>query len=166
MKVDAKRCAELLLQQNNICILCHRDPDGDTYGSAMALYDALNGLGKRAYVECRSPYPSNLLFLHKDMTPFTPAFYVALDVAAPSMIGDPPESRPEVDLCIDHHPTNPLYAKETYLADYASTGEAVYEVLCAMGWRLRRLPPPRCMWPCLPTPVASAIPTPALRRCA
>lgn len=133
MKVDARRCAELFLQQDDICILCHRDPDGDTFGSAMALYDALMNLGKRAFVTCRSPFPANLLFLSREMAAFEPKFTVAIDVAAPSMIGDPPESRPAVDLCIDHHPTNPLYAKETYLPDYAATGEAVYEVLCEMG---------------------------------
>lgn len=133
MKVDARRCAELFLQQDDIRILCHRDPDGDTFGSAMALYDALINLGKRAYVECRSLFPTNLLFLAREMAAFEPKFTVAIDVAAPSMIGDPPESRPAVDLCIDHHPTNPLYAKETFLPDYAATGEAVYEVLCEMG---------------------------------
>ncbi len=133
MKVDARRCAQLFLQQDDICILCHRDPDGDTFGSAMALYDALVNLGKHAYVECRSPFPANLSFLSREMTDFEPKFTVAIDVAAPSMIGDPPESRPVVDLCIDHHPTNPLYARETYLPDYAATGEAVYEVLCEMG---------------------------------
>ncbi|HWP50315.1 MAG TPA: bifunctional oligoribonuclease/PAP phosphatase NrnA, partial [Clostridia bacterium] len=116
-----------------IRILCHRDPDGDTYGSAMALYDALTGLGKRVYVECRSPFPANLLFLARETPAFAPKFTVAVDVAAPSMIGDPPESRPEVDLCIDHHPTNPLYAKETFLVNYAATGEAIYEILCEMG---------------------------------
>ena len=133
MKVDARRCAELFLQQDDIRILCHRDPDGDTFGSAMALYEALIGLGKRVYVECRSPFPPNLLFLLREMTAFEPKFTVAVDVAALSMIGDPPESRPAVDLCIDHHPTNPLYAKETFLTHYAAAGEAIYEVLCEMG---------------------------------
>ncbi len=133
MKVDARRCAELFLQKDDIRILCHRDPDGDTFGSAMALYDALVNLGKRAYVECRSPFPENLLFLSREMAAFEPKFTVAIDVAAPSMIGDPPESRPAVDLCIDHHPTNPLYAKETFLPNYAAAGEAIYEVLCEMG---------------------------------
>ncbi|MFV0497999.1 MAG: DHH family phosphoesterase [Candidatus Fimivivens sp.] len=133
MKIDAHRCAELLLQQDDICILCHRDPDGDTFGSAMALYDALTGLGKRAYIACRSPFPANLMFLTREAHAFEPKFTVAVDIASPAMIGDPPESRPQVDLCIDHHPTNPLYAKETFLSDYAATGEAIYEVLCAMG---------------------------------
>lgn len=133
MKVDARRCAELFLQQDDIRILCHRDPDGDTFGSAMALYDALTRLGKHAYVECRSPFPANLMFLAREMTAFEPKFTVAVDIAAPSMIGDPPESRPVVDLCIDHHPSNPFYAKETFLANYAATGEAIYEVLDEMS---------------------------------
>ena len=134
MKADAKRCAELLLQHDDIRLLCHRDPDGDTYGSAMALFDTLTRLGKRVSVECVNDFPKNLAFLKRDMPePFEAAFTVAIDIAAPSMLGDPPESRPAVDLCIDHHPTNPLYATETFLVNYGSTGEAIFEVIKAMG---------------------------------
>lgn len=133
MIINAKRCAELFHQQDFIRILCHRDPDGDTFGSAMALFDSLTILGKHVYVECVNEFPANLRFLEREMPKFDPKFTVAIDIAAPSMICDPPESRPEVDLCIDHHPTNPLYAKETFLVNYAAAGEAVYEVLCEMG---------------------------------
>lgn len=134
MKIDAARCAALLQAHDDIRLLCHRDPDGDTYGSAMALFDVLTAMGKRVDVFCSSAFPANLRYLHREMPAgFTPRFLVALDVAAASMICDPPESRPKVDLCIDHHPTNPLYATETYLVPYAAAGEAVFEVIRALG---------------------------------
>ena len=38
-----------------------------------------------------------------------------------------------MELNIDHHPTNPLFAKETFLCSYAAAGEAVYEVIREMG---------------------------------
>lgn len=134
MKIDVKRCAELLSSHDDIRLICHRDPDGDTYGSAMALFDTLDRMGKRVTVECTSPFPKNLAFLSREMPKsFEPKFNVAVDIAAPSMLGDLPESRPHIHLCIDHHPTNPLYADETLLADYGSTGEAIFEVIKALG---------------------------------
>ena len=134
MKIDAKKCAELLMQQDNIKILCHRDPDGDTFGSSMALYSALTAMGKRATVECSSEFPASISFLKKDMPEaFEPDYIVAVDIAAPKMILDPPEARPHVDLCIDHHGTNPLYADHTYLVEYGSAGEAMFDVLTEMG---------------------------------
>ena len=42
--LSAARAAELLMQKDNITLLCHRRPDGDTVGSAFALYYALKEL--------------------------------------------------------------------------------------------------------------------------
>lgn len=50
MKIDFKECAKLLLQQNNILILTHAHPDGDTLGSGFALCRALMQIGKKARV--------------------------------------------------------------------------------------------------------------------
>ena len=134
MRIDAAATAAILKEQDDILLLCHRDPDGDTYGSASALFDALSNMGKRVTIQCVSPFPANLSFLKREMpAPFEPKFIVAVDIAAPSMICDPPESRPHIDLCIDHHPTNPLYADKTFLVSYGSAGEGMYEVLTAMG---------------------------------
>lgn len=136
MKIDAVQCAKLLLENDDIRIICHRDPDGDTLGSSMALFDTLTNMGKRVFIECASPFPANLQFLCqplRDMKRFEPKFTVAVDVATPSMICDPPESRPHIDLCIDHHPTNPDYADNTYLVNYGAAAEAVFEVIKEMG---------------------------------
>ena len=50
MRIDVKRCAELLREQDNILILTHAHPDGDTLGSGFALCRALMALGKNARV--------------------------------------------------------------------------------------------------------------------
>ncbi len=133
MRIDAKTAASRLLMMDDITILSHRDPDGDTYGSAMALWDALTSLGKRVNLHCPDPFPANLSYLRREMPIFQARHYVAVDIAAESMLGDPKEQRPNVALNIDHHPTNPLFAAETFLCDYAAAGEAVLEVIRALG---------------------------------
>ena len=39
-----------LLRADNILLLCHKNPDGDTVGSAMALCHVLKSLGKTAAI--------------------------------------------------------------------------------------------------------------------
>ena len=50
MRIDSKTAAARLLEMDDITLLCHRDPDGDTYGSASALFDALSAMGKRVNI--------------------------------------------------------------------------------------------------------------------
>lgn len=133
MRIDSKMAAARLLEMDDITLLCHRDPDGDTYGSASALFDALSAMGKQVNIHCPDPFPANLAYLHREMPRFETKHFVAIDMAASSMLGDPKETRPAVELNIDHHPTNPLFAKETFLCSYAAAGEAVYEVIREMG---------------------------------
>ena len=42
--------AEFLRRAESVCICCHVNPDGDTIGSALAMRQALTGMGKRAAV--------------------------------------------------------------------------------------------------------------------
>ena len=41
MRIDVKECARLLLEQDDILILTHAHPDGDTLGCGFALCRAL-----------------------------------------------------------------------------------------------------------------------------
>ena len=47
-RLTTKEAAALLRQKDNILILTHRRPDGDTVGCAAALCQALRQLGKTA----------------------------------------------------------------------------------------------------------------------
>ena len=46
----------------------------------------------------------------------------------------------KVDLCIDHHGTNAMYAKQTYVDTHAAaTAEIIFEIVKALGVRLNSL---------------------------
>ena len=136
MTIDIKRCAELLSGADDVLILTHERPDGDTLGSAFALCRALLSLGKRVRVECADEIPKkySYLTLGIEKSDFEPKFVVAVDVATVSLLGSLGEKYGEnVDLCIDHHSTNTQYAQNLLLIESAACCENIYMVLCEMG---------------------------------
>lgn len=134
------RAAEILMQRDNITLLCHRRPDGDTVGSAFALYYALKQLGKEVRVLCADPLPVLYNYLYPDYTPSRvlsrpEEFAVAVDVATADLLGGlEKEYGHMVDLCIDHHPGNSDYAALTCLwEDAGACAEPVAAVIKAIG---------------------------------
>lgn len=126
-----------LLRAENVLILCHKNPDGDTIGSAAALMHALKNLGKEAAVLCSDPIPSRYSYMQ--IEPFTgqfdPGYIIAVDVASIQLFGDSiQEYAEQVDLCIDHHHSNAGYADAMLLdSSAAATCEIMYDVLTAMN---------------------------------
>ena len=125
-----------LLHAENVLILCHKNPDGDTVGSSAALYHALKGLGKTAALLCSDPIPARYSYMQAELFTgqFEPGYVVAVDVASIQLFGDGVKPYSDkVDLCIDHHGSNSGYADAMYLdADAAATAEIIYELLQAM----------------------------------
>lgn len=74
MRIDVKECARLLLEQDDILILTHAHPDGDTLGCGFALCRALLQKGKFAYVKNEADIPPKYNYLFDDIVPikFTP----------------------------------------------------------------------------------------------
>ncbi len=60
-----KQVVELLKRSNKILILPSSPPDGDSVGSAIALYMVLKKLGKQAVIVCNDSIPELLQFLPK-----------------------------------------------------------------------------------------------------
>ena len=54
-QLNVQQMAEKLLTADDILILCHKNPDGDTVGCGSALYYALSALDKTAAVLCSDP---------------------------------------------------------------------------------------------------------------
>ena len=83
--MTVQEAAAALGRQDDILILTHRRPDGDTIGSAAGLCAALRRLGKRAFIH---PNPDvtelNRVYAEPYWAPadFTPAYVVAVDIAA------------------------------------------------------------------------------------
>ena len=126
-------CVSYLRSRNDILILTHKRPDGDTLGSAAALCHALKRLGKTAYVwnnpEVTSTYWNFVApFIEPDGGFHDYKTLVAVDLAGENMI--PAGAPTDVDLCLDHHPTNSHYAENTIVwGDRASCGELILEVI-------------------------------------
>ena len=80
----AEDCARLLREQDRILLVTHRNPDGDTMGSAAALCSALRRSGKTAYLWPNPQVIAKLLpFVERFYAPadFVPSFVTAVDVA-------------------------------------------------------------------------------------
>ena len=61
--MEAKQAAERLLQADNILVISHASPDGDTLGSASALMRGLLQKGKRVRFACSDPVPDKFGYL-------------------------------------------------------------------------------------------------------
>lgn len=138
MKIDFNEAVELLKGMDNILILTHRNPDGDTLGSGFALLRALRNMGKRARLINADPIPGKYAYLYEGTgeDDFTEDFVVSVDVAERKLLGDSLGEKygDRVDLAIDHHETSRFFAKKTYCeSDSASCCEIIYLLIKAMG---------------------------------
>ena len=137
MRIDLRETAEILQKSDNILLLCHSHPDGDTLGSATALARALSARGKKVKVDCADPIPKDFSFMFEGLAneDFEPELITAIDVADIKLLGKEYEGKynGKIDLCIDHHGSNMLYADKVCLeADSASTAEMIYLLLKIM----------------------------------
>lgn len=133
MLIDIESAGRLLSEHDNIIILAHQKPDGDTFGAAFALNWALEILGKRVRVACADGFTTRYSFLYDKYEPdlsFDPEYIVSVDIARAELIGPPGTPHADhVDLCIDHHKSNTLFADNTLLDIEAP---AVCQTICEL----------------------------------
>ena len=127
-----------LKQCDNVNILTHKSPDGDTLGSGFALVNFLRSMGKKANVLNTEPFPERYSFLYDSYSPmdFKEECVIAVDVADIQLLGDNLEKYTQegkIDLCIDHHISNTFYAKQNFVDSGASaTCEAMFMIMDEM----------------------------------
>lgn len=140
MQVDVKKAAQILVESDDIVILTHQNPDGDTLGCACALFDALKTRGKRVRIENEKPIPKKYAFLYENCKndEFEPKTVVAVDIASTSLFGrELMHYEDKVKLCIDHHKSNTDYAEFTLLnSSVAAACEIVYDVIMEMDKKI------------------------------
>ena len=131
-----RQTARFLKKHDNYIILTHASPDGDTLGSAYALYYGLNEIGKSACVLCPDVIPEKYGYFARktDHVARENATVIAVDVADKRLLGSLKEEFGDiVDLNIDHHISNVRYAKNLYLdSDASATAECMFELLSLM----------------------------------
>ena len=130
--------AELLRSFDNVLILTHVRPDGDTAGCAAALCAGLRQLGKTAYLlpnhgltNSTSPYFAP----YTAPADFVPDKVVSTDIATVNLL---PENAKEyigrIDLAIDHHPSFEGFGKANIVRpEAAACGELIYDILAELG---------------------------------
>ena len=135
-ELTLKQTAKYLKKHDNFIILTHTSPDGDTLGSAYALYYGLHEIGKKACVLCPDVIPQKYDFFVSSTEHLSRenATVIAVDIADKKLLGGLTEEfGDEIDLCIDHHLTNSRFAKNLYLdTSAAATAESIFELLMLM----------------------------------
>lgn len=132
MKITLNEAAEILLKQDNILILMHKSPDGDTIGSSCALCMALRQLGKNANAVCSDDISKKYDFITENVPyqDFKPDFIVSTDVADTQLLGDKLSVYAEkINLCIDHHGSNTNFAEKSYVEPNAAANAQIIKKL-------------------------------------
>jgi bifunctional oligoribonuclease and PAP phosphatase NrnA len=140
---ESKTILRKVNKAKSILLNCHRGPDPDSIGSALALASVLKNMGKQVDVVC----PSEELYeavdylvgyedikRNVDFSKFNYSNYelfICLDSSSWGMVtGDDKFSIPDISIVvIDHHHTNTKYGKLNLVdKDISSEGELVYRL--------------------------------------
>jgi bifunctional oligoribonuclease and PAP phosphatase NrnA len=142
----APRIWQVIERATIVTAVTHKDADGDTLGSALALAIALEPLGKAVPVVSSPPVPGAWWFLpdiervNRQPPPANAPVFI-FDASDASRAGsfEPVVARASEVVNIDHHVSNSRFGTiNLVLTDAASTGELVYDLLKA--WKIE-IPP-------------------------
>ena len=151
LTTDQKKIGQEILleikQAKSILLHLHPGPDPDSIGSALAMAEVCQSLGKKVtIISGDSALPESLTFLPRfdeilvqtwtdiDLTSFD--LFIACDSGSPEMV-----SR-EVDITqishlkivvIDHHATNTLYGDINFVIDAPATTQVLFELFSLWG---------------------------------
>lgn len=140
-----KEVAEQLNNAQNIAVFCHVRPDGDAIGSGLALTVALENMGKKVVFCCEDEVPEKFLYIPavKKVSHVLPDsgydLLVSVDCADTTRLGvfsGRYRSFKKATLNIDHHITNPLYAKYNYVKQCPATCEIMTELMLSAGYEI------------------------------
>lgn len=132
---------DTLMDADTVAIAGHRNPDGDSIGSILALGAGLEWLGKKVYMLCEDPVPERYHCLHGvsrivKRCPVRVDCAVAVDCGSREMLGNlfPIFQNASSTIEIDHHKCRVSFAEQSLVnTAVASAGELVYELLDSLG---------------------------------
>lgn len=125
----------------NILVNCHRGPDGDSVGSALAMQSVITDMGITLDVVCPNQLPADLLFLSNSNNVRTVDFnkfdfkkydlFITLDSSTYGMVtGDEKIKKPNIKMIvIDHHFTNVGFGDINLIdSQVTSTAELLFKI--------------------------------------
>lgn len=129
--------------KDDIVVISHVSPDGDAIGSALAVKQAFDRLGKRACAALADPVPQRYMFLPgaadicaPDSLPFPPRCAFSVDVSEIRRMGAAQAAFDAAchKAALDHHETNQGFGDVWHVeGSRASTGELALEFVKALG---------------------------------
>lgn len=134
-----REVVEALLPAKRVAIVSHRDPDGDTIGSAVALGMALESLGKTVTLHCADPVPSSFAFLSGTERIRSDVPGTDIDVLVTVDLGDIARAKLALRtgltlINIDHHASNNMFGTINWVdPTSAATGEMIGRLIDALG---------------------------------
>ena len=145
-KALAQKIIDRLAASKNPALLAHLRPDGDAFGSLLALGHALRDRGQRPslFVEGGMipmyqflPGSERVLDLPAQLPPETDCL-VALDTSTRDRLGQKTLSWPQpIDIVIDHHISNPAYGKlNLIVSEIPSTTGVLFELFQQASWKV------------------------------
>lgn len=138
-RIDLKQALDIITAPKRTLVLCHKNPDPDTLGSAFALKHMLEYFGSAVDVaSCDKPSSKFSFITGGDDLSYTDKNYeriIAVDVASPMQLGELSFLADKVDLTIDHHAMNTRFSR--YYEDLgASCAEIIFTFYKALSIKL------------------------------
>ncbi len=140
---DMQKAFKKILDSNSIVLVTHINPDGDTIGSALALYPLLNRMGKKVYLFNKSKeLPKQYDFLpnfskFRDKLPSKYDLMIVLDAGDIKRTGINEEIKVPI-INIDHHKSTTNFGDFNIVLNSPSTTLVVYEFLIANKIKISR----------------------------
>ena len=142
MRPEAERIRELVEAHPRVLVVSHKDADGDTLGSALAMAEVLKLMGRVTQVRVPLPVPEMYRFLPgfgEVNQPGQPApdLVMAMDASNLDRLAEVLDGIPEtvVVVNIDHHVSNSLFgAVNLVVPEASSTAEVTYNLIG--DWRI------------------------------
>ncbi len=130
----AEQFLKLLDEHSSVSIISHKRPDGDTIGSATALYSSLKLMGKQVELVCIDSHdlPRKLDFLngfgkYKQKISYSDSLVVTVDCGDLGRCGLDLSGRRIVN--IDHHKSNTYYGDLNIVEVEVSTTAVLFKLL-------------------------------------
>ena len=140
----AAELIEWMRAHDNIGVVCHISPDGDTIGSGLALAEALRSMGKNACTMCQDEIPKMYHFMpgaldicSPESAPFTVRSLLFCDVSDELRAGSCLMPEIAERAVLDHHETNPAYCTVNFVdGNAAAAGVMVVELMDRLRMQL------------------------------
>ena len=135
--LSVSELCDRLEEYSSYKLLMHSSPDGDTYGSCMALYYILRDMGKSAvlvypdekFPEHLSPFAAVEVCSMERGAEIETEAVMSVDVAAPNQLrGNWELYKDKITLMIDHHDSGSPMADNLIVRDASAVGEIIFDI--------------------------------------